>query len=731
MQDELPTTPSLRLSLVGKDVVAARGGARGTVQRRITGELDWITLKALAKQREHRYPSALAFAEDLERWLRHQPVLAAPPGAGYQLRKFAQRHRVALTAATAVFLSLVIGLVLSLRATGQAVRAEQRTELALNDMRVFYDLARDAVGGLVDAADQRLVDVPQAEPVRRQMLADAIRFYAALQACKPTDLSLRIDLLAASERIGILQRRLGQTAEGLATLEQCVADLDDLLSATKDGAVVVLDKAQLAGLAAGEIEAAFAAAKERKIDGKWVLPLQNTTQQPPLASLVDRSLRQRLLAASTSRGATDGADDTRVIVMQMAKLRAKQALLLGFHDYASYALDDQMAKTPAAAISLLTDMVPAAVAKARGEVAKMQAIVDQGKPSFPLAACDWQFYAEQVRKAEYDLDEAAIKPYFLLDRVLSDGVFFAAHELYGLSFIERKDLPVYHPDVRLFEVLEKDRVIALVYTDYYKRDNKSGGAWMDSFVDQASLLGTLPVVFNVCNFQKPIAGQPALLSFDDVTTMFHEFGHALHGLLSEVRYPLLSGTAVPRDYVEFPSQFNEHWAMEPRVFANYAKHWQTGAPMPAETVAKIQKSKTFDQGYATTEYLAAALLDLAWHSVAVADAPVDVHAFEAAKLREFGLALSEVPPRYRSTYFAHIWGGGYAASYYAYMWAEVLDHDAYDWFVEHGGMTRENGKRYRDMVLSRGGTIECGAMYRAFRGRDPKVDPLLRERGLR
>lgn len=504
-----------------------------------------------------------------------------------------------------------------------------------------------------------------------------------------------------------------------------------LLSATKDGAVVVLDKAQLAGLAAGEIEAAFAAAKERKIDGKWVLTLQNTTQQPPLASLVDRSLRQRLLAASTSRGATDGADDTRVIVMKIAKLRAKQALLLGFHDYASYALDDQMAKTPAAAISLLTDMVPAAVAKARGEVAKMQAIVDQGKPSFPLAACDWQFYAEQVRKAEYDLDEAAIKPYFLLDRVLSDGVFFAAHELYGLSFIERKDLPVYHPDVRLFEVLEKDRVIALVYTDYYKRDNKSGGAWMDSFVDQASLLGTLPVVFNVCNFQRPIAGQPALLSFDDVTTMFHEFGHALHGLLSEVRYPLLSGTAVPRDYVEFPSQFNEHWAMEPRVFANYAKHWQTGAPMPAETVAKIQKSKTFDQGYATTEYLAAALLDLAWHSVAVADAPVDVHAFEAAKLRDFGLALSEVPPRYRSTYFAHIWGGGYAASYYAYMWAEVLDHDAYDWFVEHGGMTRENGKRYRDMVLSRGGTIECGAMYRAFRGRDPKVEPLLRERGLR
>lgn len=503
-----------------------------------------------------------------------------------------------------------------------------------------------------------------------------------------------------------------------------------LLTATKDGAVVVADAARLAGLEPGEVEAAAGAAKERKLDGKWVLALQNTTQQPPLGSLSDRGLRRQVLEASMAR-AGGGANDTRATVLKIAALRAQQAELLGFRDYASYALDDQMAKTKGAAIQLLTDMVPAATARARTEVAKMQAIVDQGPQRFPLAAWDWQFYAEKVRKAEYDLDESAIKPYFLLDRVLRDGVFFAARELYGLTFVERKDLPVYHPDVQVFEVRDQDRVIALFYADYYQRDNKSGGAWMDSFVDQAALPGTEAVVYNVCNFAKPAAGQPALLSFDDVTTMFHEFGHALHGMLSQVRYPLLSGTNVPRDYVEFPSQFHEHFATEPRVLANYAKHWQTGAPMPAETVAKIRKSKTFNQGYATTEYLAAALLDLAWHSVAAEQAPVDVGSFEAAKLQAFGVAMAEVPPRYRTTYFAHIWGGGYAAGYYAYLWAEVLDHDCWEWFGEHGGMTRENGKRLRDMVLSRGGTVECGAMYRAFRGRDPSVEPLLRERGLK
>lgn len=590
----------------------------------------------------------------------------------------------------------------------QKLESELAPKLAAHRDAIYLDEKLFARFDALFGKRAELVLDPEQKMLLERYHRDFVRAGAQLPAAKKEQL-----------------RAINQQLSSLATDFRKV-----LLAATKDGAVVVSEAGRLAGLEPGEVEAAAVAAKERKQDGKWVLALQNTTQQPPLGSLADRSLRQRVLEASMARGGS-GATDTRATVLKMAALRAQQAELLGFHDYASYSLDDQMAKTKEAAIRLLTDMVPAATARARSEIRKMQAIVDQEPQRFPLAAWDWQFYAEKVRKAEYDLDESAIKPYFLLDRVLRDGVFFAARELYGLTFVERKDLPVYHPDVQVFEVRDQDRVIALFYADYYQRDNKNGGAWMDSFVDQAALPGTQAVVYNVCNFAKPAAGQPALLSFDDVTTMFHEFGHALHGMLSQVRYPLLSGTNVPRDYVEFPSQFHEHFATEPRVLANYAKHWQTGAPMPAETVAKIRKSKTFNQGYATTEYLAAALLDLAWHSVTAAEAPVDVGAFEAAKLQAFGVAMAEVPPRYRTTYFAHIWGGGYAAGYYAYLWAEVLDHDCWDWFVEHGGMTRENGKRLRDMVLSRGGTVECGAMYRAFRGRDPSVEPLLRERGLK
>ncbi|MEA2491371.1 MAG: peptidyl-dipeptidase Dcp, partial [Acidobacteriota bacterium] len=341
------------------------------------------------------------------------------------------------------------------------------------------------------------------------------------------------------------------------------------------------------------------------------------------------------------------------------------------------------------------------------------------------------FYAEQVRKAEYDLDEAAVRPYFELNRVLVDGVFYAANQLYGLTFKERKDLPVYHPDVRVWEVFDADgKSLALYYGDYYARANKGGGAWMDSFVDQAGLLGTHPVVVNVLNVTKPAPGQPALMSYDNVTTIFHEFGHVLHGMLSNVKYPTLSGTNVPRDFVESPSQFNEHWALEPRVLANYAKHYQTGQPMPQALVDKLHKSSTFNQGYATTEYLAAALLDMAWHTLP-ADAPQqDVAAFQAAALKKYGVDMAQVPPRYNTNYFSHIWGGGYSAGYYAYLWSEVLDHDAYYWFVENGGMTRANGQKFREMILSRGGSMDNAEMYRAFRGRDPKVEFLLKERGL-
>jgi peptidyl-dipeptidase Dcp len=505
-----------------------------------------------------------------------------------------------------------------------------------------------------------------------------------------------------------------------------------LLAANKAGALVVDRDTDLAGMSAGDIGAAAEAAKGRKLDGKWVLTLQNTTQQPAQVTLAERATRERLFNASTQRSEHDDANDTRAAVKRLAELRAEKAKLLGYATWAAYVLEDQMAETPAKAIKLLTDMAPAAVAKARGEAAKMQALIDHQKGGFKVAPWDWQFYSEQVRKAEYALDDAEIKPYFELGHVLEDGVFFAANKLYGLTFKERHDLPVYDPDVRVFEVFDASgKSFALFYADYFKRDNKNGGAWMDSYVDQSGLRGTRPVVFNVCNFTKPAPGQPALISFSDVTTMFHEFGHALHGLSSDVTYPTLAGTNVPRDFVEFPSQFNEHWASEPSVFANYAKHYQTGAPMPDVLAKKIEKASKHDQGFALTEYLAAALLDMAWHTVPAGTPPKDVDAFETESLHRFKVDFPLVPPRYRTSYFAHIWGGGYSAGYYAYLWSEVLAHDAFEWFVENGGMTRQNGERFRDMILSRGHTGEMAPMYKAFRGKDPSVESLLEFRGLK
>jgi peptidyl-dipeptidase Dcp len=388
---------------------------------------------------------------------------------------------------------------------------------------------------------------------------------------------------------------------------------EDVLAETNNSALVVDNKADLDGLSEAEIAAAAETAKARGLTGKWVLELQNTTQQPAISSLTNRAVRERLFKASVLRGDHGGTNDTKAIVVRLAQLRAQRAKLLGYLDYATFVLDDQMARTPQIAEKLMTDMVPAATAKARGEAARMQKLIDAQKGGFTLGPADWEFYAEKVRKAEYDLDESQVKPYFELDHVLHDGVFFAANKLYGITFKERKDLPVYQPDVRVFEVFDADsKSLALFYADYFLRPNKSGGAWDDSFVDQSSLFGTKPVIVNVANFTKPAAGQPALLSFDDVTTMFHEFGHALHGMFSHIHYPTLGN--VPRDFVEFPSQFNEHWALDPLVFANYAKHFQTGKPMPQALVDKIKKSRTFNQGYKTTEYLAAALLDMAWHA---------------------------------------------------------------------------------------------------------------------
>jgi peptidyl-dipeptidase Dcp len=505
---------------------------------------------------------------------------------------------------------------------------------------------------------------------------------------------------------------------------------EDVLAETNNSALVVDNKADLDGLSEAEIAAAAETAKARSLTGKWVLELQNTTQQPAISSLTNRAVRERLFKASVLRGDHGGSNDTKAIVVRLAQLRAQRAKLLGYLDYATFVLDDQMARTPQIAEKLMTDMVPAATAKARGEAARMQKLIDAQKGGFTLGPADWEFYAEKVRKAEYDLDESQVKPYFELDHVLHDGVFFAANKLYGITFKERKDLPVYQPDVRVFEVFDADsKSLALFYADYFLRPNKSGGAWDDSFVDQSSLFGTKPVIVNVANFTKPAAGQPALLSFDDVTTMFHEFGHALHGMFSHIHYPTLGN--VPRDFVEFPSQFNEHWALDPLVFANYAKHFQTGKPMPQALVDKIKKSRTFNQGYKTTEYLAAALLDMAWHALPADAPPQDVNAFETTALKHFQIDMPQVPPRYHTTYFSHIWDGGYSAGYYAYLWSEVLDDDAFYWFKEHGGLTRANGQRYREMILSRGGTEDAAALYRAFRGRDPSVEPLLEERGLK
>jgi peptidyl-dipeptidase Dcp len=519
-------------------------------------------------------------------------------------------------------------------------------------------------------------------------------------------------------------RKLNQEEATLSTDFQ-----NKLLDATKNGALVVDSPTDLQGLSKEEIAAAGQAAQERKLPGKYVIPLQNTTQQPAQASLMNRSVRQRLFEASIHRADRGDSNDTRAIVRRLAQLRTERAHLLGFPTYAAYALDNQMAKTPDHAIGLLSQVVPPATRKARSEAEKMQGLIDRQNGGFKLAAWDWQYYAERVRQAEYNLDETQIKPYLLLDRVLQDGVFFAANRLYGLTFKERKDIPVYHPDVRVFEVFDTDgSSLALFYTDYFKRDNKGGGAWMDYMVDPSGLTGQKPVVYNVANFSKPAPGMPALLTFDDVTTMFHEFGHALHGMFAYVAYPTLLNTTT--DFVEFPSQFNEHWALEPSVFANYAKHYQTGQVMPQDLVDRIKRSRTFNQGFSTTEYVAAALLDLAWHTLPPGSPQQNVEAFEQQALERFQVNLPEIPPRYRTPYFAHIWGGGYSATYYAYMWSEVLDDDAYAWFTEHGGMTRANGQRYRDLILSRGSTQDEAVLFRNFRGRDPRIEPLLEQRGL-
>ncbi|MGC1416307.1 MAG: peptidyl-dipeptidase Dcp [Candidatus Acidiferrum sp.] len=522
--------------------------------------------------------------------------------------------------------------------------------------------------------------------------------------------------------------KLKKLNEEIATLANDFST--KLLAATKAGAYFTTDKSALAGLSDAQLAAAAQAAEGRKQKG-YVLPLQNTTQQPDLAALSVRATRQAIFENSWNRAEHGDANDTRDLISHLAQLRAQRAQLLGFPNHAAWKLGDQMAKTPENAIKFMDALVPGATAKAALEAKDIQDLIDAQKGGFTLQPWDWNFYSEQVRKAKYDLNDAEVKPYFELNNVLENGVFYAAHELYGITFKERKDIPVYQPDVRVFEVFDADgKPLALFYCDYFKRDNKNGGAWMDVFVNQSKLLGTLPVVYNVANLPKPAPGEPALISFTDVTTMFHEFGHALNGMFANTEYPSLSGTATARDFVEFPSQFNEHWALYPAVFAHYAKHYKTGAPMPAELVAKIRKAATFNQGYMLTELVAAAELDMQWHTLPASAPLQQPDVFEKQALEKKHLLIATVPPRYRSTYFSHIWSLGYSAGYYAYLWAEMLDDDAYQWFEDHGGLTRANGDRFRQMVLSRGNTEDLEKMYEAWRGKAPSVEPMLKDRGL-
>jgi peptidyl-dipeptidase Dcp len=475
---------------------------------------------------------------------------------------------------------------------------------------------------------------------------------------------------------------------------------------------------------------AATAAGALTVDGRTIA-LQNTTQQPALASMSNRTDREHLFLNSWYRAEKGDANDTRSTIAEMAQLRAQKAALFGYPDYAAYALTMEMAKTPSAVQHFLHGLIGPTRVKAREEADAIQAQIDKDGGGFTLKPWDWDYYAEQVRKAKYDLNEDEIRPYFELNNVLHNGLFYAANQLYGITFKERHDIPVYQPDVRVFEVYDKDgSPLALMYFDFFKRDNKQGGAWMAQFVRESKLLGTKPVVYNVENIPKPPAGQPVLLTPGEVSGIFHEFGHALNGFFSVQKYPSLSGTASARDFVEFPSQFNEHWAMYPSVLKHYAYDYRTHQPMPQELIDKVERAAQFNQGYALGEALAADELDMAWHSLPASAPKQNVDTFEAQALKSSGTNFYDVPPRYRSSYFSHIWASGYAAGYYAYAWSEMLDDDAYQWFVEHGGLTRSNGQRFRDLILSRGDSEDLGAMFRAFYGKDPDVAPLLKDRGL-
>src|SRR5947208_724891 len=517
-----------------------------------------------------------------------------------------------------------------------------------------------------------------------------------------------------------------------AELAGLQTDFEQNVLKERNASSVVADKKEeLAGLTDDQMKSVINAAKAEHKEGKFVIQLQNTTGQPLLGSLQNRPLRQRIMGASLTRNSKGGEFDTRRIVLRTSQLRAEKAKLLGYANWAAYQLEDQTAHDVPTVNKLLGDLAPPAVANAKREAADIQKIGDQENGRSQVAAWDWDFYSEKVRKARYAFDESELRPYYELNHVILDGVFFAAGKLYGLTFKERHDLPVYQPDVRVFEVYDRDgQPLALFLGDYYARPSKRGGAWMNAYVQQSGLFATKPVVANHLNIPKPPPGEPTLLTHDEVRTAFHEFGHALHGMFSKVKYPRFSGTSVPRDFVEYPSQVNEMWASWPEVLKNFAKHYKTGEPIPQSLFDKVVAAEKFNQGYKTTEYLAASLLDQAWHQINPSEIPKDAMAFEAAALRKAGVDFPPVPPRYRSPYFSHAFSGGYSAGYYSYIWSEVLDAESVEWIREHGGLKRENGDRFRQTLLSRGGSADALGLFKNFVGRDPYIEPLLKRRGL-
>ena len=617
--------------------------------------------------------------------------------------------------------------------------ALEKSGQTLNRMlNVFYNKSSSDTNDRIDEIEAEIAPKLAAH-------TDSIRLNPALFARIKTLIDSKPEL--DNESAWLLQRYYKDLLQAGAALDETVREevkkineelslletqfSKNLLADTNDLALFVDDVKELDGLSENEIAACKAAAQARGVNDKWMIGMVNFTGHPNLASLKNRELRQRIMNNSLLKGMRGNDFDTRKILLRMAQLRAQRANLFGLKSHAEYVLQEQTAGHPDRVHEMFRTIAPAAVANARREAQEIEQVISQNG-NHELASWDWLYYTEKVRVEKYELDASLMRPYFELENVLQKGVFFAAEKLYGMKFKERPDLVTYHPEARAFEVFNEDESpIGLYIGDYYTRDSKRGGAWMNSLVDQNHLLGQMPVVVNNMNIPKPPAGEPTLLTYDETTTLFHEFGHAIHGLLSNVKYPRFSGTNVQRDFVEFPSQVNEMWILWPEVLDNYARHYQTGERLPQVWVDKLNESSTFNEGYATTSYLAAAVLDLAWHSATNLDDTTDVEEFERKAIADYGLDFPPVPTRYRSAYFSHIFAGGYSAGYYGYIWSEVLDADTVEWFKSNGGLTRANGDHFRNSLMSRGGSLDSMEMFRNFRGRDAVIEPLLRRRGLK